>query len=139
MRSVPVSLAVVSILAACSQALYTVQTVATVNPPDAVFACVRATLDTMRYKSVVLDLEDRRTSGRKVRKDIHLIDANFYQAYDLIESRVTIESSGETKLNLIGRTMYEYRSNAGPSNSELQATDSVQASLVRLAQNCAPR
>jgi len=139
-RSIVRLTAFCTLLAGCASSgkmLYVSQTSASLNPPDAIFACTRANLDTLGYRPVSLNLIERRVTGRKVRPDVQPPEPTFYQAYDEIESQVVAGgASGETALNLEGHTLYEYRTSAGPWVSERHASDSVQTDLAQLTQKC---
>jgi hypothetical protein len=122
-----------------SSSLFVSQVTPTPAAPDNVFDCTRSSLDSMKYRSISLDLNDRRTTARHSRTDIVVPDPTFYQAFDAIDVAVTVSASGQTDLQLTGHTFYEYRSNVGPYQAERPASDSVKASVTKLAGKCATK
>ena len=122
-----------------SSSLFVSQVTPTPGAPDNVFDCARSTLDSMKYRSISLDLNDRRTTARHSRTDITVPDPTFYQAFDAIDVAVNVSASGQTDLQLTGHTYYEYRSNVGPYQAERPASDSVKVDLSSLAGKCAPK
>jgi len=119
--------------------LYVSQVTPTPTSPEIVFDCSRATLDSLKYRSVRLDLNDRQTTARHSRTDITVADPSFYQAFDAVEVAVNVSASGQTDLELKGHTYYEYRTNVGPYQSERPASDSVKATVTKLVGKCAPK
>lgn len=119
--------------------LFVSQVTPTPASPDNVFDCSRSTLDSLKYRSVSLDLNDRQTTARHARTDITVADPTFYQAFDAVDVAVNVSASGQTDLQLTGHTFYEYRSNVGPYQTERPATDSVKITVARLGAKCAAK
>ena len=136
-------LATLLLLGACGghkTNLFITQVQPTPATPEAVFACVRANLDTLGFKPTALDKGDRRVVARKTRKDIVIPETTFYQAFDQVDAQVkTGRADGQTELELTGHTFYERRTTAGPATAEHAASDSVTASLGELSSRCAPK
>ena len=74
-------------------ALYVSQVTPTPASPDNVFDCSRTTLDSMAYRSISLDQNDRQTTARHSRTDITVADPTFYQAFDAIDVAVNVSAS----------------------------------------------
>jgi galactitol-specific phosphotransferase system IIB component len=119
--------------------LYVSQVTPTPASPDNVFDCSRTTLDSMKYRSISLDLNDRQTTARHSRPDITVADPTFYQAFDAIDVAVNVSGTGQTDLELTGHTYFEYRTNVGPYQAERPADDSVKVAVATLAAKCATK
>jgi hypothetical protein len=117
--------------------LFVSQVTPTPASPDNVFDCTRTTLDSLKYRSISLDLTDRQTTARHARTDITVAEPTFYQAWDGVDVAVNVSGSGQTDLELKGHTYYEYRTNVGPYQNERPASDSVKATVAKLAAKCA--
>lgn len=136
-----VRLSTLALLAACGggKPLFNTQVYPAEAVPGDVFACTRANLDSLKFRSVVLDINERRVSGRHVRKDLKDPIMTFYQAYDQIDTHVKSPKAGGTDtLTMVGHTIFEYRTAAGPWTVEHEASDSVVADMARLGERCAP-
>jgi hypothetical protein len=119
--------------------LFVSQVTPTPASPDNVFDCTRTTLDSLKYRAISLDLNDRQSTARHSRTDITVADPTFYQAFDAVDVAVNVSGSGQTDLALTGHTFYEYRTNVGPYQAERAATDSVKATVAKLAAKCAAK
>jgi len=119
--------------------LYVSQVTPTPTGPDNVFDCSRATLDSLKYRSISLNLNDRQTTARHSRTDITVAEPTFYQAFDMVDVAVNVSGSGQTDLQLTGHTFYEYRSNVGPYQAERPASDSVRVTVAKLVAKCAAK
>ncbi len=119
--------------------LFVSQVTPTPASPDNVFDCSRTTLDSLKYRSISLDLNDRQTTARHSRTDITVADPTFYQAFDAVDVEVNVSGTGQTDLSLTGHTYYEYRTNVGPYQSERPASDSVKATVAKLTAKCAAK
>jgi len=119
--------------------LYVSQVTPTPASPDNVFECSRMTLDSLRYRSISLDLNDRQATARHSRPDITVADPAFYQAFDAVDVAVNVSATGETGLALTGHTYYEYRTNVGPYQTERPASDSVKVTVAKVAGKCATK
>jgi hypothetical protein len=137
------SLAFVAVLTctACggSSTLFVSQVTPTPASPDNVFECSATLLDSLKYRTVSQDRNERQMTARHQRPDVSVPDPTFYQAFDAVDVAVNVSAAGQTDLQLTGHTFYEYRSNVGPYQSERPASDSVKTTLARVAAKCATK
>lgn len=135
-RNLPVA-ALLLVAAACgAKSLFVSSSLVSPSAPDKVMDCTKAQFDSMGYKVSRYDQYDRRIEAKKLRRDIHNSNPNFFKAYDAIWALMSPDSTGNTQLKLEGHSFYDTRTYAGPKDQEQSASDTVKTDMARLAQRC---
>jgi|SRR5882672_9180115 len=125
------------IVAACgAKSIFVHTEMVSPSDPEKMLSCTKSQYDSMGYKVSRYDQDERRLEGKKIRRDIRRSEPNFYRAYELIETQITPDASGSTKLTLAGHSFFDLRTYQGPTDQEQPASDTVKADLARLAERC---
>ena len=124
------------LLAGCGQRLATPVTTSTSAGLDQTFDCVKQQLKELDYKQSSIDVDAHRIGATKIDDKTRRSDTQFRRMLNKIDVEVAPQASGQTGIQVTGRTFAEYTTQRGPTEVEEKASDEVRSAQQQVGERC---
>lgn len=104
---------------------------------DAVFACVQTELKSLRFEILSRDERDRRLVVTRPDPSARVSDATFRRGFDQLTVQVASDAPGETSLEVIAQSFFEFFTRRGPTFQERPSSESAREAARSLLESCA--
>ncbi len=129
-------MAVCLLSAGCGSTLYLAMKATSPRPPAEVFDCVKSQLPVLDYDQNSIDVKRLRLTARKSNVGTQVSDARLEKNFDLLEIQVTKSSDGGAQLSVGAHSFERVSTQAGPWQSEIEASPAVKADAQKLLEAC---
>ena len=120
----------------CGGTLYVTMKATPPRPPDEVVDCVKSQLKVLGYTPSSIDVKDQRITARKSDAETQVSDARLQKNYDRLSIEVGKSADGGAQLSVEAHTFTRVATQAGPWETEIEASPAVKAAAQALLEAC---